>query len=202
MYADSKDNTINIPTRNADNYRIYAQELFWTELCNKEFGDATDNTPYPELPEPGSNAPAPPIAKTKAVTIVSSSELGNEQIHPDWLFVPVKQGQSALCRDKKDSVSFPTCDVPDNRFILPYPAGTFHLNNVHGRNCEYKNDGKGNPGKLWCKEEDGKSMGITCLEDSGRTAKTAINCSKRGSKSKEKRVEPGLYNIVVAYCEW
>ena len=44
-----KDNTINDPLLNADQYRWYAQELFWTLHCEKEFKDATSNADYLEL---------------------------------------------------------------------------------------------------------------------------------------------------------
>jgi hypothetical protein len=192
-----KDNPINEPTKNADNYRIYAQELFWTELCGKEFGDATDNTPYPGIKQPTNDSPppSPPLpaaAKTNALSIILQKSLDEIGAGSDWLFFPGRKGEAMLCHDQKDSWSF-TSDVSADNFA-PWPAGTFHFDDLFDRVCEYKNDGQGNPGMLWCKDKD-KDVGIECYEDSMRTTKEPRQCTKSG-------LIPSIEHVAVAYCEW
>jgi hypothetical protein len=200
-----KDNPINEPTRNADNYRIYAQELFWTELCKKEFGDATDNTPYPDLQPPTNNSPPPPpppappaAEKTKAISIVFQKSLDEIGTGYDWLFFPGKRGESMLCHDQKDSRQFTSKVGMDKGGVAPWPVGTFHFDDVFGRVCDYKNDGKDNPGMLWCKDKDGqnlKDIGIECFPDDMRLSKTTKQCTKSG-------LIPLIEHVAVAYCEW
>ncbi|KAF2828015.1 hypothetical protein CC86DRAFT_380990 [Ophiobolus disseminans] len=183
-----KDNPINDPPKTPTIIELMLRNFCWTELCNKEFKDATDNTPFPEV-EPNNNpAPSPPpaAAKTKAVTIVYQR---NAEKLKWWHFFPGKYGESMVCRPRKNTVYYPTLAMPDKSGIMPYPAGTFPMGTVHGRTCEYENDGKGNPGMLSCKEKDGTDVGIGCKEDPDRTVNTAVNCAKIG--------DPGLYNIVV-----
>jgi hypothetical protein len=191
-----KDNSLNIPSVNADNYRIYAQELFWTELCNKQFGDAIDNTPYPDLttPTPETQKPPPlPAGLTKAITVIYQSNVGKKDVN--WVIYPGNYRESKICADDKDGYRFPTNAAPDNSFIMPFPRGTFPMKDVFGRQCDYKNDA--GPGMLWCKEQDGKWTGIQCKEDPGRTAKDAVYCGK-----KKREVREGIYHIATVNCEW
>jgi hypothetical protein len=129
------DNSLNNPSTNADNYRVYAQELFWTELCGKQFGDATDNSPYPHLtnPTPETKPPPPPTGLIKAVTIIYQSNVGKKDVH--WVIYPGNHLESKLCADGKDAYMFPTHDAPDDNFIMPFPQSTFLMKDVFGRSA-------------------------------------------------------------------
>jgi hypothetical protein len=196
-----KENPVNDPTNNADQYRWYAQELFWTELCDKEFKDATANEDYPELEPPANYSPPPPLppaAKTNALSIIFQKSLDEVGEGYDWLFLPGKKGEAMLCHDQKDGWHFTAKVGMNKNGIPPWPAGTFHFENLFGRICDYKNDGKDNPGMLWCKDKDGqnlKDVGIQCYSDDMRTTKTTKQCTKSG-------LIPSLEHVAVAYCEW
>lgn len=38
-----KDNESNVPKINADNYRWFAQKVYWSAACKKHFGAPTEN---------------------------------------------------------------------------------------------------------------------------------------------------------------
>ena len=144
-------------------------------------------------PQPSAAPPAP--EKTSALSIIFQISL--DEIGPgyDWLFFPGKKGEGMICHNQKDSWNFISKDGLNRDGLPPWPAGTFHFDDLFGRACDYKNDGNDNSGMLWCKEKDGKDVGIQCNSDNMRTSKTTKQCTTSG-------LIPSIEHIAVAYCEW
>lgn len=152
----------------------------------------------------GANAanPQKPYEKTQALGIVFGSrginknpgKLYQKIVYENrWLFFSTDRGKSATCYKEKDAVLAPKLDNEQwNLFENPgWPAGTYSLK-VDNMDCEYKNDGKGNPGALWCKQ---RRYPIECFEEDKRTAKDgATKCESEGGEQIMRRP--------VVYCEW
>ncbi|KAH7070126.1 hypothetical protein FB567DRAFT_598670 [Paraphoma chrysanthemicola] len=147
----------------------------------------------PANPQPSGDPPA--AEKTNALSIIFQKSL--DEIGPghDWLFFPGKRGEPMLCHDQKASWHFTSKAGLNKDGIPPWPTGTFHFDSLFDRACKYKNDGKDNPGMLWCKEKDGTDVGIQCQSDNMRTTNTMKQCTKSG-------LIPLVEHVAVAYCEW
>jgi len=173
-----KDNPINQPVINADNYRIYAQELFWTELCNKKFGDATDNRPYPDYPP----TKTPSTKNTKAINIILRYYNEMSYYENQWFFYETPVGTSAVCRPAANTLAkFP---LP-NGFAASdpkWPNGEFPVK-PYGMDCTYKNNNE-NAGALWCKGRNGP-----------------IQCKAETNKDPKKCMEH-VYQRPYVFCEW
>ncbi|KAF2821808.1 hypothetical protein CC86DRAFT_100900 [Ophiobolus disseminans] len=141
------------------------------------------------------NAPAP-APKTKAISIIyrrTVDEIGRTY---DWVFYPTPVGVPSLCKKQSEGRVFKTQVAASEDEIPPWPAGTFSLEkNLIGEDCDYKNDGKDNPGMLWCRAPDGKEVGYPCNSDNMRTTKTVKQCSKDATL-------PGMTQVAVVFCEW
>jgi hypothetical protein len=167
---------------------------------------------------PAAPAPTPPPAapKTKALSIIlqksstiKSTKPAKVDIFWSWRYFATDQGVAKLCDLGAPSHDEPLEDDPrpkdnsspsltgDNK-PPPYLTGDVKIKNLHGRDCRYKNDGTGNPGMLWCKEEEGLEVGISCQADNMKdTAKDLKPC--------QESVKPGEAEIsqqAVVICEW
>ncbi|KAH7392248.1 peptidase S8/S53 domain-containing protein [Phaeosphaeria sp. MPI-PUGE-AT-0046c] len=143
-----------------------------------------------------------PKEKTKALGIVFGARGVNEYIGKPyekitvenrWLFFATDRGKSATCYKEQDAVLASKINSKDwNLFENPgWPAGTYSLK-IDNMDCDYKNDGKGNPGALWCKT---LIKPIQCFEENMRTAKDgATKCEPGGGEQIMRRP--------VVYCEW
>jgi len=207
-----KENAARDPTTNADNYRWYAQELFWSVVCDFQFGDATNNVDYvactdsggytiacrmpgPDKPQSNPLLPPTPPASTPPQTKALSINLQNyiDQIGNvnKWFFYATDRGVSALCGKEKDAVaSFLAQDGATLIDNPPWPGGTFKVK-VDGMDCEYKNDGT-NAGALWC---SGRGA-ISCQEEhaKGKGEKGSKVCENNGDSSRSQHP--------VVFCEW
>ncbi|CAD0098997.1 unnamed protein product [Aureobasidium mustum] len=140
---------------NADSYAIYASILYFNERYggvkhNELRGDDDDGDDDDDTEE---TKPDPP---TKALNIIRENKedfwVGERptRFESNWLFYSVPFGTASECSDNPIPVSvvgIANTDRPD----LPVdpPGGTFAVETQDGK-CEYKNDGTGNAGALWC----------------------------------------------------
>jgi hypothetical protein len=111
-----------------------------------------------------------------------------------WYFFPTKQGVSVLCSTpgKGTFNQEARFQSPDQNSPPPYPSGEFQLDNIDDRKCNYKNDGKGNPGMLFCTEKDGKVTSIRCYSD-----------DMRNKPVKDmKFCRANIYQQSVVFCDW
>ncbi|KAH8665712.1 hypothetical protein BGZ60DRAFT_431904 [Tricladium varicosporioides] len=130
---------------NADNYAWYATENYFENLY-KVTPDAMFQPREGEPPEPD---PQPKLEK--AVNIILEEQLigiaPNSRVEMKWLLYSVPFGTESECTENPGT--WVTADGVKNLRAPPFPAGTFKIKTGDG-DCEYKNDGKGNPGALWC----------------------------------------------------
>jgi hypothetical protein len=71
------------------------------------------------------------------------------------------------------------------------------IKNLHGRDCNYKNDGTGNPGMLRCKE-NGQYVGISCQADNMMDPAKDLDPCQESVKPSEARI----YQQAAVICEW
>ena len=156
----------------------------------------------PELIKPRDDGleeepPAEAPKATKAINIireVKESFVWSEDINKsesNWLFYSVDQGTASACTDNPPPwlvVSLPGEGRPS--FPVNYPAGTYPIKTQDGM-CAYKNDGKGNPGALWCGD-----VAHSCKDSGDRSS--AVKCPDLMKKQDWLFIE----HIPVVTCEW
>ncbi|KAF5628951.1 oviduct-specific glycoprotein [Fusarium sp. NRRL 52700] len=148
-------------TNEADSYAWYATEKYFEGMFGtpnaayeKRDGEEDDDT-SPEQP-------APPAVPTKALNIILENKrrgVPNDKDFQDrmnWLFYSTNYGTASQCalfpalaiRADVSIGTFSVNALKDNYF----PAGTYDVKTQDG-DCQYKNDGRGNPGALWCGDQ-------------------------------------------------
>jgi hypothetical protein len=189
-------------TDSTDDEYEYAEGFSMPKCPDAQVKDSTDSgsgpPPQPSTPPqppPSSPPPPPPPEKTNALSIVFQESLDEIGTGYDWLFFPGKRGEGMLCHDQDDSWHFTSKNGPSNGGVPPWPAGTYHFDNLFDRSCDYKNNGKDNAGMLWCKDKDGQDVGIQCYSDNMRTTKEKKQCTKSG-------LIPLIQHVAITYCEW
>ncbi|KAL2070912.1 hypothetical protein VTL71DRAFT_13938 [Oculimacula yallundae] len=135
----------------ADNYAWYATLKFF----EAQYGTARAQYTKRDDDEDKDDVPAPstgPPPKTKAVNIVLVFTVVNTRLIVQWLFYSVPYGTSSVCMGSP----VPVAAYPIDQKGLPWyaldflPTGTFDFKIEGDGDCQYKNDGTGNPGALWC----------------------------------------------------
>jgi hypothetical protein len=110
----------------------------------------------------------------------------------NWLFYSVDQGTASACTDNPPPYGVVSMPNSKGRLSFPinYPAGTYPIKTQDGM-CAYKNDGKGNPGALWCGD-----VAHSCKSSGDRSS--VVECPDLGAK------QSWLYiaHIPVVTCEW
>jgi hypothetical protein len=137
----------------------------------------------------------PTGAGTRALSIVlqrtatGAPSSGPMTYKNEWLFFQGAKGVPAACRQEGEGwkEKFGTSGDAINK--APWPTISMKLSKLHGKECEYKNNGQ-NPGALWCK---GRPVPINCHEDQAKKNKATLVCVQ-GSYGIERRP--------TAYCEW
>jgi hypothetical protein len=153
----------------------------------------------PPRDEPTAPTPTPPAQKTKALSIILQKStifnlIGSSvSSRWSWRFYATDQGVSVLCEENVKLLLDRETEKGDPRDKFkhpPYPAGSFPVGKlVEGVDCDYKNDGQGNAGALWCGQRR-----IECQADSMKdTAKDMKPCDKNG---------PSISQHAVVFCEW
>ena len=94
-----------------------------------------------------------------------------------------------VCADEGNAKIQTLEDEPSKGGVPTWPAGTFDFKDLHGMDCQYKNDGS-NAGALWCGGRDGP---ISCQADNMRWDKDMKHCEENG---------PQRYHQALVYCEW
>ncbi|KAG5659943.1 hypothetical protein KAF25_003465 [Fusarium avenaceum] len=146
--------------KNADSYAWYAIEKYFEGI----FG--TPNAAYVKRDEDDDTSPeepqTPPAGPTKALNIILENKRHGIPMDKDfydtmnWLFYSADFGTASQCAlnpalATHADVSIHTLSIDalrDDHF----PGGTFDLKTQDG-DCQYKNDGTGNPGALWCGDQ-------------------------------------------------
>jgi hypothetical protein len=106
-------------------------------------------------PAPATSGPA----KGKALSIILQTSMipappGRGDIYTNnWLYFAVKRGETPHCRPDGEALVKPNAGggieaLTNSNLKLP-DHQVLHFEGTLS-SCEYKNDGKGNPGKLWC----------------------------------------------------
>ncbi|KAL3428232.1 hypothetical protein PVAG01_01741 [Phlyctema vagabunda] len=179
---------------NADNYAWYATLKFFED----EFGRTPDAEKQgrgePDSSDPGNEPGSKP---TKALNIVLEHRMwaipGTEG-HAEnfkWLFYSVAQGTASECSD--DPV--PVAEAPaDGATTARYPAGTFDVKTQDG-DCQYKNDGTGNPGALWCGDKGHSCKASHPVDDTSAWPTCSDLAERQG-------FDGLLEHLTVVVCEW
>lgn len=125
-----------------------------------------------------SNPPPPPSAppaKTKSLSIILHRTYGENGEFYHWLFIQTTPGIGVICTDQDNAnKKVLTQDKLDGDGMAPWPAGTYGDLGLPDIDCEYKNDGKGNSGKLWCGKD--RKDGFECAEDNMRKNTKMRSC--------------------------
>ncbi|KAF5707982.1 SGNH hydrolase [Fusarium mundagurra] len=181
--------------KNADSYAWYATEklfegMFGTPNAAYQKRDGGDDDPTPEQP-------APPAGPTKALNIILENKRhgvpGDEDFYDtmNWLFYSTDFGTASQCAPSPAlathaDVSIDTLSIDalkDDHF----PGGTFDVKTQDG-DCQYKNDGTGNPGALWCGDQ-----GHSCRAHQDR--RTFTYCSNLDKSAQ-------IQHAAMVVCEW
>jgi hypothetical protein len=124
-------------------------------------------------------------------TISTTTFVGNVKVpYFEWLFYATTQGTASACALYPAAV-YPAPGMKDllSPDPAPFPSGTFKVDVAHYPGCQYKNDGTGNAGMLWC-----GAKGIACFAD-----------PLHDKPSEGGRVCQNLDNVQhlpMVYCEW
>ncbi|CAJ2507826.1 Uu.00g090120.m01.CDS01 [Anthostomella pinea] len=138
---------------NADTYAWYASEKYF-----EAFFGTPDAYNQPRVdPDPPAPAPAQdqPDQPTKALNIVLENSRhgvpGDADFYDrmEWLLFSVAYGTGSLCATDQSPARYPTDGTITQLIHAELLHGTFAVKTQDG-DCEYKNDGTGNPGALWC----------------------------------------------------
>lgn len=209
-----KENTSDDESNNADNYRWFAQEVWWSHVCNVDYKPATSNLDYVQCKDKDGNEatcempfrdpvtasepptppppPPPPPPKTKALSIVMQNYIDEISNENSWLFFGVDVGTSAVCKDEKEAVAkYPAGGDAGTIDNPPWPAGTYAVN-VDNMQCEYKNDGNDNAGALWCNGRDT----IVCNRED------LMGAGEDGTSQCGPQIIWSVQHHPVVYCEW
>ncbi|ESZ99230.1 oviduct-specific glycoprotein [Sclerotinia borealis F-4128] len=161
---------------NADNYAWYATTKYFESI----FGTPkAENQGRGVDPDPNDPEGEPPESKpSKALNIILENKrrgVPNDNSAEDvmnWLFYSVPQGTSSTCSDDPTPVTVAPATGITQTNNPPYPAGIFDVKTQDG-DCQYKNDGTGNPGAVWCGDNGHNSAAAGVTE-----AKAAIEEGK------------------------
>jgi hypothetical protein len=115
-----------------------------------------------------------------------------------WLFFSVPYGTPSRCQITPPPVAEAKADRADSVWakkpsLKNYPAGTYDVQTPDGM-CQYKNDGRGNAGALWCGD---KGHSCRTHEDFGKDKDAGISCRELGKKH-----SATLYHYAMIVCEW
>lgn len=135
------------------------------------------------------------LLRRRTHSMIFQESLDEKGTGYSWIFFPGKRGEGMLCHGQNDGWHFTSKNGPSNDGVPPWPAGTYHFDKFFDRSCDYMNDGKDNPGMLWCKDKDGQDVGIQYYSDNMRTTKEKKLCTKSG-------LIPSIEHVAMAYCEW
>ncbi|POS71111.1 oviduct-specific glycoprotein [Diaporthe helianthi] len=179
---------------NADTYAWYASLKFFEGLYG--IPDAYVAPRGDEDEDDGEEESGP----TKALNIILENSRHGVPPAEDfydrmkWLFFSVPYGTDSQCKDDPMPVAEALADKTLTQIRKPqFPHGTFEVKTQDGM-CEYKNDGQGNPGALWC---DGTAHSCTAQVDmAGRDFKTTY-CDELGDK-----IVGSVEQLAVVVCEW
>ncbi|KAF5561827.1 SGNH hydrolase [Fusarium phyllophilum] len=181
--------------KNADSYAWYATEKYFEGMFGtpnaayeKRDGDEDDTSP---------DGPAPPAGPTKALNIILENKrhgVPNDKDFYDtmnWLFYSTNYGTASQCAlnpalATHADVSIATLSINalrDDHF----PGGTYDVKTQDG-DCQYKNDGTGNPGALWCGDQ-----AHSCRAHPDR--RTFTYCSDLDKSAQ-------IQHVAVVVCEW
>lgn len=176
----------------ADSYAWYSTLKFFENIWG---------TPYAEAQGRGEEEgdPPPDNKPTKALNILLENRRrgipddANFADQMKWLFFSVPQGTASECTENPAAEA---CAVLTHWKLInpPFPAGTFDLKTQDGA-CEYKNDGTGNAGSLWC---SGTEHGCKAHahKDTGR--EDEVSCDELAIKTGWATI----YQRAVVVCEW
>ncbi|KAH7132708.1 hypothetical protein EDB81DRAFT_904555 [Dactylonectria macrodidyma] len=175
---------------NADSYAWYATEKWY----QWKFNDIPDAAVTPrDEGDPGNDPPAGP---TKALNIIL--ENNNRGVPGDsnllrefkWLFFSVPFGTASYCKTDPIPVAEAPADPSITQITNPqYPHGTFNVQTQDGM-CEYKNDGQGNPGALWC-----NGQGHSCRDHNDKD-------KRRYCDELSNRLGGNVEQVEMVVCEW
>lgn len=193
----------------------------WNGATRAAHDGAVDGTSEP----PGQPLATPPN-KTKALTVIlqkfhevtyAIDHNPAQGVRPlptiekdtwSWRYFATNQGVTKLCDLKAPSHDVTLDKDPRTKIeregktymTPPYPTGDTEIKNLHGQDCRYKNDGTGNAGMLWCKDQAGKEVGVSCqAEDMKNTVEDLKKC-----EDKENTLKSGetIQQHAVVLCEW
>ncbi|KAG5761505.1 hypothetical protein H9Q72_010396 [Fusarium xylarioides] len=181
--------------KNADSYAWYATEKYFEGIFGtpnaayeKRDGDEDDTSP---------DGPAPPAGPTKALNIILENKrhgVPNDKDFYDtmnWLFYSTNYGTASQCAlnpalATHADVSIASLSIDalrDDHF----PGGTYDVKTQDG-DCQYKNDGTGNPGALWCGDQ-----AHSCRAHPDR--RTFTYCRDLDKSAQ-------IQHVAVVVCEW
>jgi hypothetical protein len=134
---------------------------------------------------------------TKALNIIFESKRRGIYSDKDyatpynWLFYSVPYGTPSQCSD--DPVPATVARAAVRVYLnlpMSFPAGTYDVKTQDG-DCQYKNDGKGNAGALWC-------------NDVVHPCRANVDKDKRFTCDdlREKTGWPYIEHVPVGVCEW
>ncbi|KAF4997636.1 hypothetical protein FGRMN_3668 [Fusarium graminum] len=185
--------------KNADSYAWYAslkyfESIFGTPNAAYDKRDGDDDDTSTDEPQPEPETPAGP---TKALNIILENKRHGIPTSADyydtmnWLFYSTDFGTASQCAlnpalATHADVSISTLSIDalrDDHF----PAGTFDVKTQDG-DCQYKNDGTGNPGALWCGDQ-----AHSCKAHDGRRSFTTCNDLDKSAQ---------IEHVPVVACEW
>ncbi|KAH5645502.1 hypothetical protein HBI51_111200 [Parastagonospora nodorum] len=168
---------------NADNYAFMASEAY---LQKK--GCTFVDPPVSATDEDDDRQPDSFDGDVSAISIILRTNVRETFADNDWYVYEIPVGVSALCKPEDQTVTKWTAeDGPWPSNGPDWPAGTFDIN-VDGMECQYKNDGRGNPGSLWCKGQDDP---FTCYKDPKLDKREGKFCD--GGR---------IYQQPYVYCQW
>jgi hypothetical protein len=109
-----------------------------------------------------------------------------------WRFYTTPRGHLPVCDSDSANLSRDSTVINGHTNRMtdnpPWPTGTYSLK-IGSTACEYKNDGKDNPGKLWCGDK-----AFDCFAEAMKTASDGRReCSGTSVEITERPV---------VHCEW
>ncbi|KAL6166153.1 hypothetical protein ACJQWK_07513 [Exserohilum turcicum] len=149
--------------------------LDWPLGCDPSLtGPSNPKLNCPPSAEP--KQPSGPPPRSKALSIIYQDLVTSNSVVKSWLFFAGDFGKSSACRKSREAIK-KVDGISGDATNPPWPGGTYTLNNLHGMECDYKNDGT-NAGALWCKEgaSAGKNKKIQCEEEATKRVKKFEIC--------------------------
>lgn len=171
----------------ADTYAYYASVLHF----DQKYGSIKHDELRGDDGDDDSDTP------TKALNIIHENKedfpngVRQTKSQANWLFYPVPFGKSSVCQviSASDSI-VGLADTSHPASPAAAPVGTYAVDTQDGK-CEYKNDGTGNAGTLWCGD---KAHG--CRYDKDRSK--ASSCDSLAKEGQWMEVQ----HVPVVVCEW